>query len=87
MPAINAKVMANTSIIDFLPSTKAAVYSGKPSSRCSSSMRCSTVLPACSPSTTVPPNPSCGMTSPVSCQEMPMAGIRNATINTQYCAT
>ena len=47
----------------------------------------SSATPARSPSTRIDPNPICGIGVPVIIQEMAPAGIRKATMSTQYCAT
>ena len=87
MPTISASAIAVTSIMLFLPGTKAAVYSGRRSSRCSASSASSRKTPACWPSWTVPPKPNCGIGLPVIFQEIAAAGMRKATISTQYWAT
>ena len=65
VPTMSANVMANTSIIDFLPFTNAAVYSGNPRSRWILSIASNRYIPAFSPSRTRDPNPNCGIALPV----------------------
>ena len=87
MPVMSASVIAKTSRSDFLPARKAPVYSGRPRSAWMPSMARSRWTPARSPSISGEPKPTWGMTVPVIIHEIAPAGIRKATMRTQYWAT
>ena len=84
---MSARVIAKTSGSVFFPARNAPVYSGNPRSVWIWSIARSRNTPARSPSISGEPNPICGIGLPVIIQEMAPAGMRNATMSTQYWAT
>ena len=84
---MSAMVIAKTSGSVFFPARKAPVYSGNPRSVWIWSIARRSATPARSPSIRGEPKPIWGIGVPVIIQEMAPAGIRKATMSTQYCAT